>query len=645
MLAHCIKRLAVLLVLAAACSWPAAAAAERVVLPLTIDYQLLTSMVSTSSFNEGWRTAVIVDEYEGCRKVTLASPQYSFERNKLRFETKVYVHAGAFFGGGCHFETDWEGYVVLYQRPRIDPARWVMSFDTYESELLNKDRQPTTLGGIVWDFVKDYVYDYLNGITVNLAPPVADMQAFLLPLFPAGREQAAQTLVSSMQPGGVSVDGTGLHLDIDAEALTENAPPPEAVPTPEELTEEELDSFVAGWETWDAFLITMLTALTKEPLEAGDRQILLDVLLATRYRFLEALAESYTGKDFVREQFIWAWQQLGPVFRNNLGDEPSASLMGYLAFFTASDALIALDRVGPALGIEISRDGLVRLAKLIAAGETPTLAYSMTVDPSLRQVLGLDEAPSPGAYFNFSDRGGRLGALLARFGPARWLAAVSDFLCPQAFAAKAKPTEDPPADKLAEITAKWLFTPENMDPYLKRVRGLVADTAGFTLMKSKIPDARGALYKNLAQATAWQESCYRQFKDDGGKVAYLRSYNGTSVGLMQINERVWRGLYDSPSLRWDIAYNAKAGCEVLEVYITRYAMRYLKDRKDGAKLPDDDLAGAIYAMYNGGPGQFDKFLERFKGGKLYDSDSLFLQKWGWVTGGKEDQIAKCLIGG
>jgi len=184
-----------------------------------------------------------------------------------------------------------------------------------------------------------------------------------------------------------------------------------------------------------------------------------------------------------------------------------------------------------------------------------------------------------------------------------------------------------------------------MDTYLKRVRGLVADNAGFTLMKSKIPDARGPLYKNLAQATAWQESCYRQFKGDDGTLSYLRSYNGTSVGLMQINERVWRGLYDSPSLRWDIGYNAKAGCEVLEVYITRYALRNLKDMKDGAKVSDDDLAGAIYAMYNGGPGQFDKFLERRKSGKLYDSDKLFLQKWNWVTGGKEDQIVKCLVGG
>jgi hypothetical protein len=645
MFAHHAKRLAALFILLAACTWPRPAAAEPVVLPLTIDYQLLTSMVATNSFNVGWRTAVIVDEYDGCRKVTLAAPQYSFDRGKLRFETKVFVHAGAYIGGSCRLETDWEGYVVLYQQPRVDPARWVLSFDTYESQVLTKDRQPTTLGGIVWEFVKGHVYDYLGNITMNLAPPVADLKAFLLPLFPPEREASAQTLVNSMQPGRVFVDAEGLHLDITAVADTESAPPEAEAPTPEELTEDELDRFVAGWESWDAFLITMLTALVKEALEADDRQTLLDVLLETRYRFLEALAQSYTGKDFVRDQFIWAWQQLSPVFRNNLGDEPSATLMGYLAFFTASDALIALDRVGPALGIEISRDGLVRLAKLIADGEAPTLAYDQTVDPSLRKVLGLGEALSEGSYFNFSRASDPVGRLMARYGPRRWLSALTDFLCPPVYAAKAKPPEDPPADKLPEIKDKWLFTRDAMDTYLKRVRGLVADNASFTLMKSKIPDARGALFKNLAQATAWQESCYRQFKGDDGTLSYLRSYNGTSVGLMQINERVWRGLYDSPSLRWDIGYNAKAGCEVLEVYITRYALRNLKDMKDGAKVSDDDLAGAIYAMYNGGPGQFDKFLERRKSGKLYDSDKLFLQKWNWVTGGKEDQIVKCLVGG
>ena len=73
--------------------------------------------------------------------------------------------------------------------------------------------------------------------------------------------------------------------------------------------------------------------------------------------------------------------------------------------------------------------------------------------------------------------------------------------------------------------------------------------------------------------------------------------------MMQINERVWRGLYDLKHLRWNIRYNVRAGCEILEQYFTRYAL----PNKQAGKLDPDTLASALYAMYNGGPGDFQKY--------------------------------------
>ena len=49
-------------------------------------------------------------------------------------------------------------------------------------------------------------------------------------------------------------------------------------------------------------------------------------------------------------------------------------------------------------------------------------------------------------------------------------------------------------------------------------------------------------------------------------------------------------------------------------------------------------------MYNGGPGQLDKFLSRSAKGKFYDSDKLFLEKYVWVKNGQLANINKCLIG-
>ena len=57
----------------------------------------------------------------------------------------------------------------------------------------------------------------------------------------------------------------------------------------------------------------------------------------------------------------------------------------------------------------------------------------------------------------------------------------------------------------------------------------------------------------------WAWRLPQQFVVKKKKIAYLRSYNGSSIGVMQINERVWRGMYDLHRLRWNIWYNAWAG--------------------------------------------------------------------------------------
>ncbi len=114
------------------------------------------------------------------------------------------------------------------------------------------------------------------------------------------------------------------------------------------------------------------------------------------------------------------------------------------------------------------------------------------------------------------------------------------------------------------------------------------------------------------------------------------------MGLMQINERVWRGIYDLNRLRWDIRYNARAGCEILATYFHRYGLKRFDQMKS---LNPTVMAGVVYAMYNGGPSQFKKFLSRLKTGKYYLSDRLFKEKYTWVTRNQWTHINQCLVPG
>jgi hypothetical protein len=177
--------------------------------------------------------------------------------------------------------------------------------------------------------------------------------------------------------------------------------------------------------------------------------------------------------------------------------------------------------------------------------------------------------------------------------------------------------------------------------YLDKVHQVLQKATEETLSKNQQPSKVQSLYRLLVLATAWQESCWRQLEKKRDKVTYLLSYNRTSVGLMQINERVWRGLYQRDSLRWDIRYNARAGAEILDLYLKDYALTRME-----AQGPTDEtvLARAVYAMYNAGPDELQRFLKRHRSNSPHDIDRLFKEKYEMAQKGEFEKIALCLIG-
>ncbi len=616
---------------------PDQALPNTVPLPLSIDYQLLKSLVIKTAYTGPGQTATLLFEDNGCREVTISQPDIRGDNSHLIFETKVHIRAGASLLNKCMMPVEWEGYLALLQKPLVD-THWVLSFDTLDSTLYDKDHKPAKIAGIIWELVKTLVHDYLEGIRINLAPPMSELKSVLEVLFSSDMDARLHEMMNSMRTGKVITTPEGVRIDI----LTEVTEAPEkAIDLEEEvIAEADLERFIDIWESWDAFLVHMITSLSKEPLSEDERQILLDTLLETRHRLVSELMDGTAKRDFVREQFITAWEKLSLVFRHHLGDDPSESLMGYLAFFTAADALSALDKIGPTLGVEISRDGLIRLARLLAKGEPVSLVYHLGVNPQLREILGLGapiEALGPAFEVDeleiHMEENGLDEAkvdLLAQ--------AIMSFICKPAWGETDGSAPGP------EEIRQWIFSKKNLNSYLERVKDLLKDATQDALKKGRVPEKYYALYGLIAFSTAWQESCFRQFKVKKTKVTYLLSYNRTSVGLMQINERVWRGLYDRHHLRWDIRYNAAAGCEILELYLHKYVLRRIAQMKGGNSLNDETLAAVTYAMYNGGPGQFYKFLKRQKRGRLYSSDKLYFEKYFWVKNDQWHNISRCLLG-
>ncbi len=617
-------------------SGPGMAATETVNLPLTIDYPLLRSLAVATAFTDPGETTVVLDENQGCRRITLSAPNYHGEGSHLKFEVKAEVRLGTTLGDTCLAPVDWEGYVVFEQRPRIEKQSWQLYFETLDSTLYDRNHRPAPVAGIIWKLINTPVHEYLSSIRIDLAPPVSELKAFLQSLFPPESINRAKQMLDTLRPEAITVNTQALQIKIYTNIDVAKRPAPAA--KAESLSGAELAQVTAHWEAWDAFLVYTITSLAPHKLSADDRQCLLDTLLTIRYQFITALTTATIERDMIRQQFVTAWTDLTPVFRHYLGGRPSGNLLGYLAFFTASDAVVALDRIGPQLGLEISREGLIRLARLLARQQPVTLAYRSEVDTDLRRILGLaPELKSDEAVFKGEE------VELEPPGPQSTLDSeqtilgiLSALLIPNAWAQKLNPI-----DSLAEIRT-WLAARHNSDTYLKRIESLLLNSAGKVLGKRKTSNAYAKMFPQVVLATAWQESCMRQFLVKKKKIVYLRSYNGSSVGVMQINERVWRGMYDLHRLRWNIRYNVRAGCEILDLYVTKYIEKNLKEMNSGKKIAFDTLAQVIYAMYNGGPQDFKKFLSRKKMGKYFKSDKLFLEKYTWVKTGQWQNMRKCL---
>ena len=125
-----------------------------------------------------------------------------------------------------------------------------------------------------------------------------------------------------------------------------------------------------------------------------------------------------------------------------------------------------------------------------------------------------------------------------------------------------------------------------------------------------------------------------------GKRVPLRSSIG-ALGVMQVNPHVWRGFYAVDGLSWSIAYNARAGGEILLHYLRDYAIARSEDQVGGP----DALARAAYAAYHGGPRHLRRYREPKRWRRaLVAVDRAFHAKYQEVEEGRELSVRECFPG-
>ena len=587
---------------------PALAEARAVVVPVRLDDAFVRQTLLAQVYTAAHHTARVWDDGSGCNFLILSDPQVSGVNGRLRVRSAGKARIGTAVGQNCLTLLDWTGTVEVDEEPVLDPSRPIVRFHVVDSNLYaaNGKKQVT---GTLWDWVKRFVHPRLEAVTIDLDQPLAELRGFLPLVLPRASAEQTTQLLDSISLVDAHVSDTGLTLDLrfvapETAAAAPTAPAPE--PT---LTTEEIARWEAAWQQWDAFLTFVLKQAATDSAAADQRQQLFDVLIEARFDILGVLRPTTPDEpDPVPALFVTTWTRLAPVLRTLGTGLPGEAALRYLSFITAADALRGIQEIGPTSGLEISADGLRRLARMIAPATTedPT-AYSEAVDPAVRELFGFG-APLPPPADN------------PDIDLSWWMPAP-------AWAA---------SDALARLN-RWVPTRDDVQEYLPLVRDVLTQASDRTLAKQSLDHQFHSLYGWLVLATAWKESCWRQFVRVGDRIKPLLSPAG-AIGIMQVNQRVWRGFYDVKGLSQDISYNAMAGSEILLHYLRDYAIAKGEHTITGEL---DNLARATYAVYNGGPGHLTRY-RKGKGHKgLHLIDESFWDKYRKVKSGQVLGVAEC----
>jgi hypothetical protein len=422
--------------------------------------------------------------------------------------------------------------------------------------------------------------------------------------------------------------GAGDLQDLVKQALEERRARDDSTPRP---GREEVA------RNWDAFLTAVIKRAGRDAPPGALRDQLLGVLIEERHRVVAMLTDATVdGPELMRSMFESSWEQLSPLLHEVATQLPEDTARRYGQFIEAGELMRAAERLGVARDLAGSPESLRKLAEiLLGDGGDDPLRYDTAVDPELRRIFGFGEPlapPQTSPLLGPEDPppGARLDALSP-------LTAIANWLVPRAWA-----SPQPPGDRSLLVARLNTWIPgreQEVREYVPLVHDMlrltVDDALGTSVVESD--EAAARVYPTLVIATAWQESCWRQFVRSEEGVQPLVSPAG-SVGLMQINGRVWRGLYDPAGLEGDIGYNGRAGAEILWHYLRDFALPAGEHQGPGGV---DNLARATYAAYNGGPGHLARYRKAKTSAHLQVIDREFWRKYEAVRAGDQAPMLTC----
>src|SRR5579862_6602642 len=385
---------------------PAPTRAAQVRIPITVDYLAIREALKRKLYTAPGGRAELWNGLDDCQFLYAENPEFARATAggdaTVKLETANTLSLGVAMGSQCLNAIRWSGIVEALGVPYIAP-HLQLKFHFNDLNLYDSAHQKTAIVSQGFDLIKSYLIPRLDDFSYDLNPSIQQLGALISDSIPNDNEAADRVRGAiaslSAEPNIAALDdGIRVTLvmtipDFPTPTANPGAGGEAAAPTP-----AELKAFQDTLDQWDAFLAFSVKQLGDA---VGDKQFrdqLLQILLDSRYRLVEALNNPPTsaGPDPVRALFLDEWRQLHDAVRaaarrGMLG----AHAFEFLSFISAGDALFALDQAAPALGMRISAADLRRLAHIMAPGATgDPLQFNYREDPDLKKLFAVPEPPS-----------------------------------------------------------------------------------------------------------------------------------------------------------------------------------------------------------------------------------------------------------
>lgn len=342
-----------------------AANADQRSVPVQIDYSFIKNALISQVYKGNNHSAELWKDRHGCGHLTLSNPNLSGQQGQVRMLNEVDALVGTHLGGQCLILLQWSGVLETLQQPTLDASGAVLKFPVIHAQAFDQQGNRLNIDKLQ-DLIKRFAEPRLADVKIDLNDARRNVDQTLSKFLPQGNVVEVHALLDSLKFNQVQVGEKGINVKLQFDAPNKRV---EKTPAPV-LNAAEQQQWQASWQQWDAYMSTAIKQAADNSKSSELRETLTEILLDSRTAVQAGLkGQANDGSDPIRVFFTDTWVRLAPVLKTLGNDLPGLQALRYLTLIDATDVIYELENIGAPVGLEISSEGLRRLARMLIAGK------------------------------------------------------------------------------------------------------------------------------------------------------------------------------------------------------------------------------------------------------------------------------------